>query len=73
MAKPAATVTESPALEPQTPEKPLGPVFKFAAGPARWADERLGVATLSRKYLRKVFPDHWSFLLGQLVLYSLIL
>ena len=73
MAKPAATVTESPALEPQTPEKPLGPVFKFAAGPARWADERLGVATLSRKYLRKVFPDHWSFLLGEVVLYSFII
>ncbi|MFD3478281.1 cytochrome bc complex cytochrome b subunit [Streptomyces sp. NPDC058695] len=37
---------------------------------ADWADGRLGLHTLSRKYLRKVFPDHWSFLLGEVCLYT---
>ena len=31
-----------------------------------------GAAALSRKYLRKVFPDHWSFLLGEVALYSFV-
>jgi ubiquinol-cytochrome c reductase cytochrome b subunit len=72
MAKPAATATDEAAVAPQRPQKALGPVFKVAAGPARWADSRLGVATLSRPFIRKVFPDHWSFLLGEIALYSFV-
>ncbi|MFH8933646.1 cytochrome bc1 complex cytochrome b subunit [Streptomyces griseosporeus] len=37
---------------------------------ADWFDGRLGIHTFGRKYLRKVFPDHWSFLLGEICLYS---
>ncbi|MCW2710047.1 MAG: ubiquinol-cytochrome c reductase cytochrome b subunit, partial [Marmoricola sp.] len=37
------------------------------AGPAAtWADDRLGLASLAKKNLRKVFPDHWSFMLGEI-------
>ncbi|MFG2793290.1 cytochrome bc complex cytochrome b subunit [Streptomyces sp. NPDC048419] len=39
---------------------------------ADWLDGRLGIHSLSRKYLRKVFPDHWSFLLGEICLYSFV-
>ncbi|GAA3533810.1 cytochrome bc1 complex cytochrome b subunit [Streptomyces osmaniensis] len=39
---------------------------------ADWLDGRLGIHTLGRKYLRKVFPDHWSFLLGEICLYSFV-
>jgi len=39
---------------------------------ADWLDGRLGIHTLGRQYLRKVFPDHWSFLLGEICLYSFI-
>ena len=39
---------------------------------ADWLDGRLGLHTLGRKYLRKVFPDHWSFLLGEIALYSFV-
>ncbi|MFE2042308.1 cytochrome bc complex cytochrome b subunit [Streptomyces sp. NPDC059477] len=39
---------------------------------ADWFDGRLGVHTLGRRYLRKVFPDHWSFLLGEICLYSFV-
>jgi ubiquinol-cytochrome c reductase cytochrome b subunit len=39
---------------------------------AVWADERLGLATLAKKNLRKVFPDHWSFMLGEIALWSFV-
>ena len=79
MAKPAPTSDDSSAVAAETPPPELGPVFKRLAGPAKWADERLGLATLVRNdgkkafYLRKVFPDHWSFLLGEIALYSFII
>src|SRR5437016_8866427 len=31
----------------------------------RYLDRRSGVAPLAKKALRYVFPDHWSFLLGE--------
>src|SRR3712207_292893 len=39
---------------------------------ARQIDDRLQVATPLRKLLNKVFPDHWSFLLGEIALFSFI-
>src|SRR3954453_4698596 len=39
----------------------------------RWVDDRGGIAKLGRKNLRKVFPDHWSFMLGEIALYSFII
>jgi ubiquinol-cytochrome c reductase cytochrome b subunit len=38
----------------------------------RYLDERSGTAPLVRKALRYVFPDHWSFLLGEIALYSFV-
>jgi quinol---cytochrome-c reductase cytochrome b subunit len=72
MAEPAATVNDETAIQAQTPKKELGPVFKLASGPTKWLDDRIGVAGLGRPFLRKVFPDHWSFLLGEIALYSFI-
>jgi ubiquinol-cytochrome c reductase cytochrome b subunit len=40
--------------------------------PVRFLDERLGAAALVRKAMRYVFPDHWSFLLGELALYCFL-
>ena len=39
---------------------------------ARWFDVRLGASSFTREALNKVFPDHWSFMLGELALYSFI-
>jgi ubiquinol-cytochrome c reductase cytochrome b subunit len=39
---------------------------------ARWLDERLGAASFARTALRKVFPDHWSFMFGELALYAFV-
>src|SRR5215211_2165877 len=72
MAQPAATVNDDSGVQPQTPKKELGPVFKLAAPPTKWLDDRIGLAGLSRPLFRKIFPDHWSFLLGEIALYSFI-
>ncbi len=40
---------------------------------AGWLDERTGLASLVRTTLRKVFPDHWSFLLGELALFCFLI
>lgn len=37
-----------------------------------WLDERTGIADLARIALRKVFPDHWSFLLGEIALFCYV-
>jgi ubiquinol-cytochrome c reductase cytochrome b subunit len=41
-------------------------------GVAQAADERLQLATPLRGMINKVFPDHWSFMLGELALYSFV-
>ena len=40
--------------------------------PVRFIDERTASAPLLRKSMRYLFPDHWSFLLGEVALYSFI-
>ena len=37
-----------------------------------WVDDRLGVAKGGRTFLDKIFPDHWSFMLGEICLYSFV-
>ena len=39
---------------------------------ATWADDRLGLGTAMKKQIRKVFPDHWSFMLGEIALWSFV-
>ncbi len=43
------------------------------AGPAAdYLDRRTGIGKVVREFARKVFPDHWSFMLGEVALYSFI-
>ncbi len=46
---------------------------KKGAGPVAWVDDRVGLAGLMKKQLRKVFPDHWSFMLGEIALWSFVI
>jgi len=39
----------------------------------RWFDDRLGAASFARRTLNKVFPDHWSFMLGEIALYCFVI
>jgi ubiquinol-cytochrome c reductase cytochrome b subunit len=41
-------------------------------GTVRWVDQRSDSAPLLRKALRYLFPDHWSFLLGEVALYAFL-
>jgi ubiquinol-cytochrome c reductase cytochrome b subunit len=45
--------------------KPLG-------GVTGWLDDRLGAAKGVSFLAKKVFPDHWSFMLGEIAMYSMI-
>src|SRR5919109_5245540 len=38
----------------------------------RWLDRRSGTAPVVRRTLRYLFPDHWSFLLGEVALYAFV-
>src|SRR3954463_8516745 len=40
--------------------------------PVEFVDRRLGTNVLLRKATRYVFPEHWSFLLGEVALYSFV-
>jgi len=44
----------------------------FLAGTANYLDERVGVAGILKEFGRKIFPDHWSFMLGEVALYSFL-
>src|ERR1700709_1357157 len=49
--------------EPRTPQGKAG----------NWFDDRLKLALPMRKQLNKVFPDHWTFMMGEIALYSFII
>ena len=40
---------------------------------ARWFDERLHAAHFARKAVNKAFPDHWSFMLGEIAMYCFVI
>ncbi len=39
---------------------------------ADWIDQRTGVGVAVKGLARKLFPEHWSFMLGEIALYSFI-
>src|ERR1700712_3107073 len=50
----------------------VGQPTSLAGKAAFEVDDRLIVAGPLRRTLNKVFPDHWSFLLGEIALYSFV-
>ncbi len=53
-------------------EQPAAPV-KALAGLGGFLDDRFRGAKSVRNFLKKIFPDHWTFLLGEIALYSFII
>jgi ubiquinol-cytochrome c reductase cytochrome b subunit len=45
---------------------------RFTNASANYIDERTSVSGLVKELGRKVFPDHWSFMLGEIALYSFV-
>ena len=63
------STTSTNGTKPATAAKP-----NRAGAAATWADERLGLAKANKLMsLRKVFPDHWSFMLGEIALWSFVI
>ena len=48
------------------------PVEKVGGQAATFVDQRLGSNKALSRNLSKVFPEHWSFMLGEIALYSFI-
>ena len=64
-----ATVHQTDTEKPQA-EKPLG--GRFVAGAANYIDERTSISGFVKELGRKIFPDHWSFMLGEIALWSFV-
>jgi ubiquinol-cytochrome c reductase cytochrome b subunit len=44
-----------------------------AGSVGRWVDDRLGVSKFADNVLNHVFPDNWSFLLGEIAMYCFVI
>ena len=65
-----ARPTNAPAASHGRPTaKPAPAPLKKALGDI---DSRFGTARFLKRNLNKVFPDHWSFMLGEIALYSFV-
>ncbi|WP_462417367.1 cytochrome bc1 complex cytochrome b subunit [Kytococcus sp. Marseille-QA3725] len=60
----ARTTRPAPAAPAQR-----GPIENVAT----WVDARTGGAGFSKYLMRKVFPDHWSFMIGEIAMYSMVI
>ena len=40
---------------------------------ARWLERRTGLARFAHRALNHVFPDHWSFMIGEIAFYSFMI
>lgn len=46
---------------------------KVLAGTGKTLDDRFGGASGLKAQMKKLFPDHWSFMLGEIALYSFVI
>ncbi|GAA3475109.1 cytochrome b [Nonomuraea roseola] len=58
---------------PTRRERLLAGSARAATGTAGYLDDRLGLGRWLAPNLRKLFPGHWSFLLGELALYAFVM
>lgn len=64
-----STTTTPPASATETAP---GRGMRFTSWAANYVDERTSASTAVKALGRKIFPDHWSFMLGEVALYSFI-
>jgi ubiquinol-cytochrome c reductase cytochrome b subunit len=70
-----STVTEQPEapgapVSPNGRDKPLG--GRFIGATANYIDERTSLSGFVKELGRKIFPDHWSFMLGEIALWAFV-
>ena len=59
-------------IQPRKSRKRRRDLSALPATAGRGLDDRLQVASPLRVLMNKVFPDHWSFLLGEIALWSFV-
>jgi ubiquinol-cytochrome c reductase cytochrome b subunit len=64
-------MTDTASRTKRTTKQALGPYGQVGKIVGE-LDDRLGVAKGGRVFLDKIFPDHWSFMLGEIALYSFV-
>ncbi|MGD8196110.1 cytochrome b [Herbiconiux sp. P18] len=57
---------------PETSEKAPAKGGGFTGAAANYLDERTSISAVVKEFGRKIFPDHWSFMLGEVALYSFV-
>jgi ubiquinol-cytochrome c reductase cytochrome b subunit len=67
-----AKKSDAAAPEPTRPED-QGPAEKATRTTLKYVDDRFGSAGFLKRSMDKVFPDHWSFMLGEICLYSFVI
>ncbi|UBQ04076.1 MULTISPECIES: cytochrome b [Curtobacterium] len=65
-----STTTTSAPTTATRPEPTRG--SRFIGATANYIDERTSISGLVKEVGRKIFPDHWSFMLGEVALYSFV-
>ena len=63
------TTTEE---KPPTSSAELSRGMRFTNAAASYIDERTSISGAVKEFGRKIFPDHWSFMLGEVALYSFV-
>ena len=50
----------------------MSATVKTAGKTVGWVDDRLASSNFLKRSMGKVFPEHWSFMLGEIAMYSFI-
>lgn len=65
-----STATAPSPSQEEVKEKPLG--GSFVGWASNYIDERTSLSGFVKELGRKIFPDHWSFMLGEIALWSFV-
>ena len=65
-----STATTTSRFQEETNQKPLG--GRFVGWASNYIDERTSLSGFVKELGRKIFPDHWSFMLGEIALWSFV-
>jgi ubiquinol-cytochrome c reductase cytochrome b subunit len=68
-----STQAPRPTTRPsQAPVQNTSRGMRLTGWAANYVDERTAISGLVKELGRKIFPDHWSFMLGEVALYSFV-
>ncbi len=73
MSKQTARVADGLRVDDAPATNPASAGARRLGGVAGWVDDRTGSAKGVGYLMKKVFPDHWSFMLGEIAMYSMII